>query len=200
MKPSPLSRLTWIALLSISAPETALADTTTPQFKAVLISGSCLAVIVCGALFTYFLMKALRYRRDVRDGAQWPQVPGKILASKVDERYPLTRFVNMPLMYYPAVLYGYEAGGEKRQGNVLQAGIDDLGFVTPDLARARLVKYPAGAAVTVYYDPADPAAAVLETGHQRFASGLAFFRAAICLILAVGALVLAFWAMGLEGV
>jgi hypothetical protein len=203
MKPFPLlslHRLAWIALLTIAAPTAALADTTTPRVKAMLVLGFWSAVIVCAALFTHFWLKARRYRRAVRDGAQWPHVPGKILESKVDERYPLTRFVNMPLMYFPAVRYGYEAGGEKRQGTVLQAGIDDLGFVTPDLARARLVKYPPGAAVTVYYDPADPAAAVLETGQQRFAAGLAFFRAAICAILAVGALVLAVWAMGLEGV
>jgi len=203
MKPFPLvslHRLAWVALLSIALPTMTLADTTTTKLKAMFVIGFWSAVVVCAGLFTYFWMKGQRYRRAVRDSAQWPQVPGKILDSKVDERYLLTKSGTMPPMYFSAVRYGYEAGGEKRQGTVLQAGIDDLGFVTPDLARVRLAKYPAGAAVTVYCDPADPASAVLETGQQRFAAGLAFFRAGICAILAVGALVMVFWAMGLDGI
>jgi hypothetical protein len=50
-----------------------------------------------------------------------------------------------------------------------------------------LAKYPQGSAVSVYYDPADPAESVLETGINTFAY-VVMVGAAILVLVAIAGL------------
>jgi hypothetical protein len=60
----------------------------------------------------------------------------------------------------PAVEYEFSVGGRKIRGNRISIGEDSGGANTA----ATLRRYTAGAAVTVYYDPANPKNCVLERG------------------------------------
>ena len=60
----------------------------------------------------------------------------------------------------PAVAYEFSVGGRKVRGNRISVGDDSGGVNTA----ATLKRYTVGAAVTVYYDPANPKNCVLERG------------------------------------
>ncbi len=60
----------------------------------------------------------------------------------------------------PAVEYEFSVGGRKVRGNRIGIGEDSGGADT----EATLRRYTVGAAVTVYYDPANPKNCVLERG------------------------------------
>ncbi len=84
---------------------------------------------------------------------RWPTTMGKILESKLDEDSD---------GWYPYVRYSYSIHGENYAS-------DQLYFYScnqePDEAEARtyLLPYPVGKAVTIYFNPHNPADAVLDT-------------------------------------
>ncbi len=65
----------------------------------------------------------------------------------------------------PLVLYAYQVEGRMFQGRRVRAS-DKYGRTMPDgagcSASATIARYPAGTAVTVYYDPLNPANSALE--------------------------------------
>jgi hypothetical protein len=84
---------------------------------------------------------------------KWPSVPGRITESKAEHS---PNFTGLSL----TVRYTYSVNGTPCSCNKIswsgQSGSDAT-------AREYLRKYPAGTAVTVYYNPANPTDAVLET-------------------------------------
>ena len=101
---------------------------------------------------------ALDYR-EARAMAAWPGTPGRIVASEV----VTAQFRGRALRYAPAVriAYSYTVDGEVYLSE--RVGVETLPVEAGDAAGQRLLRdYPLSAAVTVYYDPADPANAVLE--------------------------------------
>lgn len=88
-----------------------------------------------------------------RASVDWPTAPGVVVASWLDTEGEAT----------PRVTYRWEVAGVPHESQ--QLGFDV--FDKPGgrgLARTRVARYPVGAAVTVYVDPADPGRAVLEPG------------------------------------
>ena len=99
-----------------------------------------------------------------RGMAGWPSAPGTVTAS---ETYT-AEFRGMGTRRAPAVrvTYDYHVGDAAFAGD--RIGIKTAA-VEANTAEGRrlLAQYPVGAAVTVYYDPADPATAVLERDTPR---------------------------------
>lgn len=82
--------------------------------------------------------------------ADWPHTSGTVLSATVQVGQKGATRSETPL-----VLYAYQVGGEVFQGHrVCVRGIAD--------ASGAIARYPAGACVTVYYDPTDPANSALE--------------------------------------
>lgn len=84
---------------------------------------------------------------------EWPTHPGVVVSSWLDRQGEPT----------PRVTYRWTADGVTRESS--QLGFDV--FDEPGgrgRAKTRVERYPVGAAVTVFVDPADPARAVLEPG------------------------------------
>lgn len=102
------------------------------------------------AIAAYGLAVLERARRS----ASWPSTPGVVTESGV------TRGDDS---HSPSVAYTYTAGGAPRRGTGLVVG-PTVASSTEDYAVRRLARYPVGAAVAVYYDPAAPGDAVLEPG------------------------------------
>jgi hypothetical protein len=110
----------------------------------------------------------------------WPLAGGHIVSSQVltesDERGKPS--------YRPAIRYTYEVAGQTLEGT--RVWTED-GVSWPDRSPAQRVvdRYPAGQAVSVAYDAANPKRALLEPGFQL----TTFTAVALGLFMALGSLV-----------
>lgn len=111
-----------------------------------------LVALVCAGIA---LSHVLDYRRQRR----WPTVTGRVALTGLDSE---RRFHDhaMRLVHLPTVAYRYEAGGQNHIGSRLATR--DIVFSHEAEAKGFLGRFPAGAPVTVHYDPASPGQAVLD--------------------------------------
>ena len=108
-----------------------------------------------------------------RASSAWPHVSGKITHSEID------RSSNSDgTSYKPRVHYTYSVNGEPFTGERICFGLANMsaGY---RFAQAYTKRYQVGSSVDVYYDPVQPASAVLEPGLSKRAFipmsfGLAF--------------------------
>ncbi|MDD5544005.1 MAG: DUF3592 domain-containing protein [Acidobacteriia bacterium] len=87
---------------------------------------------------------------------QWPSAQGRVIASDVN-RY---RGSDGEWAEEARVVYEYVVGGNSLRGNRITFGNAASG--NRAAARKTAERYPAGAAVSVFYDPQKPGSAVLE--------------------------------------
>jgi hypothetical protein len=102
--------------------------------------------------------------------------------------------------YTPKVKYTYQAIGQEYEGDKLGFGFQQS-FGSQSKAQAALARFPVGAQVTVYYDPNNPAEAVLERkaggSTLSLVLGIIFIVVSLCLgCPGLVALVLAPWSSG----
>jgi hypothetical protein len=114
---------------------------------------------------------------EMKRAASWPTASGRITRSELADGEYQERQVRIP-----RVEYQYKVGSAKKVGK----RVNLAEVVTGVAAKEAVARYPVGAAVEVYYNPADPSEAVLEVEAppeiMRFAWGLvAFLTAAIAL-------------------
>jgi hypothetical protein len=122
-----------------------------------------------------------------RAAADWPSVPGVVSTSEATTTRLMGRGIS--LVPWANIAYSYEVGGQTyTSGQItLRPPVPDAGGKT---AASLLSAYPLGAEVTVYYDPSDPATAVLE--RERPAEAL---RSGLILLGAAAVVLLIAWAM-----
>ncbi len=119
-------------------------DTTT-----VSLIAFCVAPVVIVLVVSSRVMRR-RSRASRPLAADWPHTSGTVLSATVQVNRQGAGRPETPI-----VLYAYQVDGRFFQGSrVKLRGIAE--------ASAALARYPAGACVTVYYDPADPAHSALE--------------------------------------
>jgi hypothetical protein len=119
-------------------------------------------VLFCGASGLLTLTFLLSNRRDAMKAARWPTAAGTVLSSRsVSRRVFAPGRGNVTMeVWSPLVEFSYRVGGRDYHGARIAFGAAVSGG--RDLAEATVARYPTGAAVTVYYDPANPSFAVLE--------------------------------------
>ncbi len=135
-----------------------------------IMAGSGLLVtvvsIICSVLLPllilsglgYFLYKRNQQSMAYRQSAQaWQSVTGTIMMSSVQSGYS-----NGHHSAYPVVVYQYNVHGQRYQSQRIKAGEQFLNVRISGQAEATVQKYPIGSTVTVYYNPSNPAEAVLE--------------------------------------
>lgn len=124
-----------------------------------------LAAILAGmSLFTGLLGWALRRQGEAT--RRWPMAPGEILSAGI-ETHATSRYDRPRKWHRYRVVYSYPVGGRTYSGDRIAFGPrvawSAAGFLMPLFTR-RLSRYQAGQAVCVYYNPDNPAEAVLERG------------------------------------
>jgi len=144
------------------------------------------------AVFTFgFGLAALLFflgmRRIAQQAAGWPTARGTVAHSGV-ESYRKTENGRTTTLYRPVVEYTYEVRGRSYRSNQIMLMAQTSGM--QGYAEKIAGKYPAGSAVTVHYDPANPGNAALENPR-----GTVWFP----LIIAVAAFALSVWQAGLFG-
>lgn len=95
-------------------------------------------------------------RRKMNAINQWPQTMGTILMSTTQARRSSDG--SGGYTHYPVVMYSYQVGGQGYQGSTIAPG-PEVGGSGADKVVAR---YPSGTQVMVFYNPQNPADAVLE--------------------------------------
>lgn len=113
-------------------------------FVTLLISGIGVVMLVAGLLIA----------RTPGKSKDWPTAIGQILASTISYR-SRSGGGHAP---YPLVMYLYQVEGRQYQSQRIYFG----GEVGGSAMTGLLKKYPVGAQVPVYYNPQNPAEAVLE--------------------------------------
>lgn len=146
--------------------------------------------IIIAIIFFYI---ALRGRRASSITKGWPTTSGRVLHSQVEYRLSSGRGGGS---YYPVVLYEYQLIGQRYQSSTLSPGMEyGLGF--QGRVQARVDKYPAGSTVMVYYNPDNPAQAVLE--HSATGNRIMGWAAVLILVILACTLATMFGAFGFAG-
>ncbi len=94
---------------------------------------------------------------ELRQAKSWLPAAGRILSSGIETRRHQFEGEPETVKNVPAVKYEFTVGARTVDGTRISIG-DEIGL---DI-EATLKRYPAGAEVTVYYDPRDPTKCVLE--------------------------------------
>ncbi len=106
---------------------------------------------------------------EVRRAATWSTASGRVVTSETRTEHRSSASEGTTVKTMPLVEYEFSAGGQKWRGNRISIGEDSGGANT----EATLGRYPIGAVVSVYYDPADPKKSVLERDIPKgFGKGL----------------------------
>jgi hypothetical protein len=131
-----------------------------------------LPACVCGAVVvTLGVVGVVLYQRVYRPAQQakqaaqaWPAVMGAVVSSEVSTEASWDSTSNSEAMRIrPAVVYAYEVNGRRYTNNQLRASDSFYSAgMLPGSAQAVVSRYPAGAPVTVYYNPLNPQESVLE--------------------------------------
>jgi hypothetical protein len=150
-----------VSLMSAPAFAQAAPDTTK---RAVSIAIGLVIFVACCGFGGWMLRSGKRNAQLALASQGWPSVAGKVLSSDLTTRTQTERINNMTSQvpyFTPRVRYAYEVGGASHQCDVIRFGDLEEGY--EPRARAFCEKYPAGATVTVHYDPQNPGTATLET-------------------------------------
>ena len=114
-------------------------------------------ILVIGGI-GFFFYKRNQKSSAYRQAAQtWPGTTGIVLVSTVQSKR-----IGRSHKTYPVVVYQYTVNGQGFQGQTIKAGEQFLTVSVMGQPQATVARYPVGASITVYYNPANPAESVLE--------------------------------------
>ena len=130
--------------------------------------------------------RALRVRRQAAAGEAWPATQGTVLFSQVQEHRSTNNSGGTSYSYSALVQYQYSIAGQEYRSNNLD--FSDLGMGGWQVsggykqAEAKAAQFAVGRTVPVYYNPENPAEAVLE----KKSSGQAILVIGTILVAAFG--------------
>jgi len=105
----------------------------------------------------YWMYTNSQKAKAVQQAAQsWLSTTGQVVLSRVEVSGGDTTTVS------PRVVYQYQVGAQSYQSEVIRAGSQFYSTPSSRQAYDTVDRYPVGATVTVYYNPANPAEAALE--------------------------------------
>ncbi len=107
-----------------------------------------------------FIVVIVRANGRVRASKNWSSTTARILAADVEMRRSSTASGDST-SYYPTVVYEYAVNGQRFQSRRIRFG-SEIGYGFQRMAEKIVAKYPNGTLVSVFYDPENPAEAVLE--------------------------------------
>lgn len=147
---------------------------------------------VCGGLFilgfagagVYLIYRSRQSKQKAEASQNWPSTRGQVTKAHVQQSYHTDSDGDRHYFYSPVVEYTYEVGGQVYTGRTIRFGFNPS-FGSEAKAQAALASYPVGAQVTVYYNPDNPAEAVLErkasATNTGMILGIIFIAVSVCL-------------------
>lgn len=149
-------------------------------FLLVCIGGIALLLAGLGVFLLFFSQKN---KKKAGASQGWPSATGQITQAYVWQSTNTDTDGDSSTFYYPHLEYTYTVMGQTYTGKRVAFGAE-TGYGNDAQASAKLSRFPAaGSPVTVYYDPQNPAEAVLE----RRAGGTTLMLVAgiVCLVLSL---------------
>ncbi|MEJ5223897.1 MAG: DUF3592 domain-containing protein [Anaerolineales bacterium] len=126
-------------------------------FSVVTACGSALVPIAIIGLVTWYFVRLKNQKQDlVQSSASWRATNGRVLKSRVEVSGGNYATVS------PYILYEYEVHGRTYQNTQIKVGDRFISARTSREAYDLVDRYPVGADVTVFYDPANPDESALE--------------------------------------
>jgi len=105
-----------------------------------------------------FLYRRSKMRDVAKQAAQsWSSTMGTVIGSTIQ-----IRRTNNNRSEIPVVVYQYQVNGNPYQGQTIKAGEQFFNVRLMGDAHKIIARYPVGAQVMVYYNPANPAESALE--------------------------------------
>lgn len=117
----------------------------------IAVGSICFSQFVISAILLGIILMSQLSAAKAKD---WSSTTGTILMSMLEAR----RGSKGHMVNYPVVLYQYRVGGTDYQSRKISPGMEWGGSGAP----AVVERYPTGSSVTVYYNPQNPAEALLE--------------------------------------
>jgi hypothetical protein len=126
------------------------------------IGGAICVTVVPLAIFIalgIFIYRRSKMRDAAKQSAQsWPGTMGVVSMSTIQIR----RSANNSRSEVPVVGYQYQVDGQSYTGGTIKAGEQYFSVRLYGDARKTVERYPVGAQVMVYYNPANPSESALE--------------------------------------
>jgi len=156
-----------------------------------------LFLLVFTGLGIYMLSRYARERKKTAEAQAWPSVVGSVVEAAVAESTQVSTDPEDSMIqgkvYTPRVVYTYAVDGVSYHGERIRVGAQT--FVSSRRkVEQELARYPVGGEVRVYYNPQNPAEALLEPGVPSRATlivGIVFLTVALMMTCLVGVAVLA---------
>ena len=105
-----------------------------------------------------FLYRRSQQGKAAKEAAQsWPGTMGTVLMSSVQSKH-----TGKSTSIYPVVVYQFEVNGKTYQSQTIKAGEQFFNVRVMGQAQETVNRYPIGAQVMVYYNPANPQESALE--------------------------------------
>ena len=114
-------------------------------------------ILVLGGVGFFLYKRSQQSKAAIQAAQSWLSTSGTVLISTVQSK----RSGNSTTVF-PVVVYQYEVDGKGYQGKTIKAGEQYLNVRIYGQAQETSARYPVGASVTVYYNPANPAESALE--------------------------------------
>ena len=106
----------------------------------------------------YFIYRRSKMRDTAKQAAQdWSSTMGVVITSTVQVKRSYKSRSEIPV-----VVYQYQVDGKPYTGQVVKAGEQFFSVRIYGDAQKTVARYPVGAQVMVYYNPANPAESALE--------------------------------------
>jgi hypothetical protein len=138
-------------------------------------------VLALAALGIFLVIYGARSRQKAGASRTWPSIEGHILSAEVKQTQSTDDDGRVRYAYYPAVTYDYVVAGQAYTGTLISFG-GVMAKSTPEKAQDALARFPEGSQASVYYNPANPAEAVLV--REEGAAKWALWGGIFCLVLA----------------
>lgn len=141
----------------------------------------CIGLLLLGCFIGGILMiiSAMRSKRKAEASRSWSGIQGSITKSWVEKVVTTDADGIDFTSYKPRINYQYSIGGQSYSGDRLTFGAVK-NYNRRQQAEQVLAAYPENGAVTIYYDPQDPAQATLL---QQSQGGVAMIIGGVVLIL-----------------
>lgn len=121
--------------------------------------GGCFVTIFAG-IGIFMLVKYFQDKKKAEESQSWTGTSGQVTQAYVRESETRDSDGYLTKSYYPEVRYTYQVMGVAYSGDKISFG----GSVGGNRKKADAVvaQYPVGKVLTIYYDPNNPADAVIE--------------------------------------
>lgn len=125
------------------------------------------AVIMCGVLLVFDGLIVSTFVKQ--QGANRSYLPVDAVVTNVSIRSTVSSVpgnARRDSDFKPVIEYGFEINGQQYTGD--QYSFVLWGRGNPDYPQSIIDQYPVGSAITVYYDPSDPAQSVIDRSFDEF--------------------------------